>query len=309
MRMNWGIWFETSFLCFRRPVSTSYQAGDLTFRPTPRAVWATALILSCVLFFNDRPATADTILFNDLSDNVSITPLSSRITNLTCGTNALFESCVFTLLPPSLSATLLSPGSMTLLIAEAPGPSNASDEIALSIPLQPGGGVGFNFFSDVDMSTTRIADCNTPPVVVLCNVFENGAVQTAFQLFWSNGTIDTIQFQSDVPQPASWLLLLGGLATLAPSIWRKSRARIFSDMDHSAAREEGKKQDSGDPPTQTLDPTGVLEWPPAYSHVGLRDASKVTTRTPSLAKGHTLMGHTLIGQQITTDELSTPRMT
>ena len=43
---------------------------------------------------------------------------------------------------------------------------------------------------------------------------ETGGVQTAFQLFWNDGTVDTIQFQSGIAEPPSWTLLLIAFAAL-----------------------------------------------------------------------------------------------
>jgi hypothetical protein len=169
------------------------------------------LILLGLLVFADGAARADTILFRDLTDGVSVTPISSRMADLVCDTTTLFESCVFSLRPPSPSATLLSPGPLTILVAESAGPSRASDQISVGVFLDPSLGVSLNFFSDTETSPGSIGQCNTPPVIVSC-IVETGAVQTAFQLVWSDGTIDAIQFQSDVPQPASWLLVVSGLA-------------------------------------------------------------------------------------------------
>src|SRR5262249_39906066 len=75
-----------------------------------------------------------------------------------------------------------------------------------------GSGLAINFFSDNDANPGSLGQCFTPPVIVPCNLVENGAVQTAAQISWSDGTVDTIQFQSDVAaEPSSWLLLLIGL--------------------------------------------------------------------------------------------------
>ncbi len=173
--------------------------------------------LTVFLFFllAQSPATADTILFSDLTDNVSVSTTSTRVGGLSFGVTSLFESCVFTLLPPGFpAATLISGAPVTIFIAESPGPSSVSDEISISGPaLPPGIGLGINFFSDVDTNPGSLGQCFTPPIVVACGIVENGAIQTAAQLFWSDGTIDAIQFQSGIPEPPSWMLLL--LAFLA----------------------------------------------------------------------------------------------
>ena len=200
----------------------------MTSRIRPRvASLPVALILLGLLVFADGAARADTILFRDLTDSVSVTPISSRMADLVCDTTTLFESCVLSLRPPSPSATLLSPGPLTVLIAETAGPSLASDQISVGVFLDPSLGVSLNFFSDTEASPGSIGLCNTPPVIVACMV-ETGAVQTAFLLVWSDGTVDTVQFQSDVPQPASWLLMVSGLATMWQFAARAHRHRRSS---------------------------------------------------------------------------------
>ncbi len=173
-------------------------------------VWTPARVASTLLFIlllAGSPVTADTILFNDLTENVSITTTSTRVSDVSCGTNSLSEFCLLTLNPPSPTAILLTPPA-TIGIAEA-GSTNGSDEIAHGQIIGTQIAV-FNFFSDLDPGAPIIT-CSPP--ITNCLV-ETGGVQTAFQLFWSNGTVDTIQFQSDVPGPTSWPLLFMGFVAL-----------------------------------------------------------------------------------------------
>jgi len=172
---------------------------------TPAQV-ASALLL--ILLLAGSPVIADTILFNDLTENVSITTTSTRVNDVSCGTDSLSEFCVLTLNPPSPTAILLTPPA-TIGIAEA-GSTNGSDEIAHGQIIGTQMAV-FNFFSDLDPGAPIIT-C-LPPVTNCLE--ETGGVQTAFQLFWSDGTVDTIQFQSDVPGPPSWLLLLVGSVAMS----------------------------------------------------------------------------------------------
>jgi hypothetical protein len=167
-------------------------------------------------------SNAATILFEDLTDQVSVvSAATTRIADLSCGTNATNEFCIFNLLAPP-GATLLS-DPQNIAVAEGPGPSFVSDDIIAGVPI----GRTFaalNFDSDVDASQS-LFPCNTPPPTAVCTIVEDGTVQTAFQLFWSDGTVDTIQFQSDVvPEPATWLLVVAGLASLvARSLSQRAR--------------------------------------------------------------------------------------
>ena len=75
-------------------------------------VWTPARVASTLLFIlllAGSPVTADTILFNDLTENVSITTTSTRVSDVSCGTNSLSEFCLLTLNPPSPTAILLTP--------------------------------------------------------------------------------------------------------------------------------------------------------------------------------------------------------
>ena len=51
--------------------------------------------------------------------------------------------------------------------------------------------------------------------IMPCTIIETGGIQNALTVAWSDGTVDTIRFQSDVapvPEPSSLLLSLVGLA-------------------------------------------------------------------------------------------------
>ena len=176
-------------------------------RPLSTYTLASAIFL--LFLFPVSLAIADTIIFNDLTENVSLTTSSSRETDVSCTTNSFFELCLLILNPPSATATLLSPPSATLGIAEA-GSTNGSDEIAYGQVLGTQI-LGFNFFSDLDPGIPIIT-CSPP--ITSC-LTETGELQTAFQLAWSDGTLDLIQFRSDVPEAAPWLLLLVGVVALS----------------------------------------------------------------------------------------------
>jgi len=191
----------------------TFRIAAPELNPTRQLLWCTLTsVFLSVLLFTDSPVIADTILFSDLTENVFITTTSTRVSDVSCGTNSLSEFCLLTLNPPSPTAILLSPPA-TIGIAEA-GSTSGSDEIAHGQIIGTQIAV-FNFFSDLDPGVPIIS-CSPP--ITNC-LLETGGVQTAFQLFWSNGTVDTIQFQSDVPvpEPASWLLLLMGFVALGIS--------------------------------------------------------------------------------------------
>ena len=166
------------------------------------------------LTFGTLPSigNAATILFEDLTDNVSVvTTAPNRVTNLNCGGDPTNEFCNLDLSAPPGAISVSAPQNVGF--AEGPGPSLESDDILAGI------GVGGSFvvveFASFDPGP-NFALCNAPPPSTICGV-ENGTVQTAFQLSWSDGTVDTIQFQSDVepaPEPATMLLLAAGLAGL-----------------------------------------------------------------------------------------------
>jgi hypothetical protein len=158
------------------------------------------------ILFAAASANVDTILFNDLSDALSITTTSTRVSFVLCGLEPNSEFCNLALDRPGVPpATLLSAPTASITIAEA-GSTAASDRIFYSAGSI--GPVTTNLVSDVDsgppFATCLLTDC----------LRETGGVQTAFQLFWSDGTVDTIQFQSGIAEPPSWTLLLIAFAAL-----------------------------------------------------------------------------------------------
>jgi len=65
-------------------------------------------------------------------------------------------------------------------------------------------GAFITFESDIE-GVNRFVDCTLVPCTV-----ETGGIQTVTQLLWSDGTLDTIQFESDisdVPEPSAVMLL------------------------------------------------------------------------------------------------------
>jgi len=82
-----------------------------------------------------------------------------------------------------------------------------------ALDIIPQGGVGFPGFLYNQVGT----------------MIEDGSVQTALNLVWSDGTVDMIGFQSDVepiPEPSTVVLLLSGVALLSIPMSRLSRNRM-----------------------------------------------------------------------------------
>lgn len=56
-----------------------------------------------------------------------------------------------------------------------------------------------------------------------CNIVANGSVQTLYAVKWGDNSIDTIEFQSPVPEPASILFLASGFPGVL-ALHRRRRA-------------------------------------------------------------------------------------
>jgi hypothetical protein len=149
-------------------------------------------------------AFAGIITFNDLTDMVNVTDTTGRITGGCTG-----ESCNLVLTGP--------PGTASLFFTSMPFWTEPDSTIVSDQFCQPNGCFvtqnTFNILFTSDTDGTQLGDCR---IVGACGV-ENGQVQTAITIMWkdaNNATIltDTIGFQSDVPEPASWLLVAGGVA-------------------------------------------------------------------------------------------------
>ena len=163
-----------------------------------------------------RTALAATIVFHDLADQVTFsTDTPQRVMQRVCGPVGNSETCSSLVLAPSnaqfQSTTIPAIG---LFVAEA-DLVFISDSIDVSAS-PASTSVGVNFGSDGDQGGP------TCVVVGGCQLVENGQVQTAGTITWSAGTVDTIQFQSDIdatttPEPSSILLLLTGLVLLGAS--------------------------------------------------------------------------------------------
>jgi hypothetical protein len=154
-------------------------------------------------------AKADTFVFNDLSDTVTASgPGGSPVP---CAAPLVAEQCQFVISAPA-GTTLFS--SVFINNISDPDGITISDQITSAIKLSPTPIATVTFISDSSESPLGLC-------LGTCSLTETGGVQTAGTITWFGpGGVsdvlrtDTIQFASDtteVPEPASWLLVLTGL--------------------------------------------------------------------------------------------------
>jgi hypothetical protein len=189
------------------------------------------------------PIRADTFLFSDLTDGVTLTA-SSRIIAGPCAASfgnvgQPIEECNGQVGPPSLSpfatitqVTILGQdrsffNNIRVNYSEAsPSETILSDTVRVTSE-------GATFEGDFQYLLAFESDINSSPVLCSviggCDTAETGGIQTVGTVTWSDGTVDTIQLQSDVnevpavPEPSSMFLLISVLAFLSVSIHRVRR--------------------------------------------------------------------------------------
>jgi hypothetical protein len=175
-------------------------------------------VLAIVLMV--QPASADTITFSDTTDTISVGQTGSQhgvfLINTSTGPGdctSETDQCLVSITSPT-GATPTS-SAISLNIAEAGiNPTVAVSDYVQAI-------LGTNSYV-VIFASDPPADPNGPlglsPLAGAPSISETGGIQTAFTLNWSDGTSDTVKFQSDldatVPEPSAVPVAATGCALL-----------------------------------------------------------------------------------------------
>ena len=189
----------------------------------PITLWPRAGAFLALFAISSLPpqtgARAGTITFDDLSDSLtvdsSIPP--SRIERQECTTSAFAESCIFMYSAPAGTVSAAG-GTHFLNVLESPG-GPISDVVSLTF-FASGAGAGgtVDFTSDVEGGA--VLDPVPGPFIVETGA-DPGAASVTWTLADGSTGVDTIQFASDVsdiPEPASAVLLGAGLLCLGLSL-------------------------------------------------------------------------------------------
>ncbi len=196
----------------------------MSSKTTVRA-FAPALALIAFSLYLRPDANAGTITFNDLTDDLTVSDTTGRITSPSCSTNFAFEECFVALSAPSNTVSFSgTPTSVNAL--ESPG-GRISDVLTFFDFIVSGGMI--QFVSDVEGGAVL------DPVGDVF-VVETGTLQNLTSVTWtlSNGSsvVDTIGFISDVEVPEPHGLPLLGIALLGAALLRR-KANRFWGAGHS----------------------------------------------------------------------------
>jgi len=195
------------------------------------SVW----LLPCILVLLPQSSSADTIIFHDLSEPVTVS-----------GTDPSRDVVLFE--PGYVEVQVYGPNNATLVgfergpllvfIIEPNVPIPSADNVpmsdALHVDFEPTLAlVDFASFDDAPYPGLGgggpfLADCSFSTLDYFC-MAETGGIQTVTELLWSDGTVDTIQFQSDIssdiPEPST-VMLLATVAGLTMFVGRRRRRGI-----------------------------------------------------------------------------------
>jgi hypothetical protein len=177
------------------------------------ALW----ILSC---FNNS-ALAGTITFNDLTDDVTVTDTTGRITSSSCADETCFVDFSAPANAVSSSSSPAQPPNLAVNILESPG-GVLSDILLFSFDLSGG---SIEFVSDTDGGP--ILDPDAGPFIV-----ETGTIQNAVSVTWTladgSTVVDRLAFVSDseggtqgLPEPVSLFLFATGGLWLTAALRRR----------------------------------------------------------------------------------------
>jgi len=221
------------------PSGTPAQAEPSALGTMPTPSWGKGVEMSRVIgglflaalllaFLLSPPAAkANTFVFNDLSDTVTASgPGGSSVP---CAAPLVPEQCQFDISPP---VGTKEESAFGIIDISDPGGITVSDEVTSIFNISTGG-ITVAFQSDSSESPLGLC---VATLTGGCQLTETGDVQMAGTLTWSGGAgcpptcttlrTDTIEFASDtteVPEPASWLLVLTGLPLLGRRRLRRPR--------------------------------------------------------------------------------------